>query len=141
MFRFSKGSIDNLMGVDHRLVLVVSRGLLYSPIDFKVQEGIRSKARQVELVKQGRSKTLHSKHLFGKAIDLVAVGDINRDGRTDHMDRKLVWDPDTYHTIANAMMRASSEVGIPIRWGGDWDFNPETDEDFFDGPHFELVGV
>ena len=78
MWRFGKRSIERLEGVHPKLILVVSRGLLYSPIDFTVIEGLRTLERQKILKAQGRSQTLKSNHLTGRAIDVMAVGDLDR---------------------------------------------------------------
>jgi peptidoglycan L-alanyl-D-glutamate endopeptidase CwlK len=126
-----------LLGVHPDLVLVVSRGLLYSRFDFAVNEGLRTKARQEQLVKLGFSKTMNSMHLpqldgFAHAVDLVAAGDLDEDGDIDAQDQRRTWDPDVYSAIAEAMTKAAMELRIPIRWGGLF-------KGFFDGPHFELV--
>jgi len=120
------------------LVLVTSRGLLYSQVDFAITEGLRDIERQRALVASGYSKTMRSNHLrqpdgFSHAVDVMAVGDIDQDGKIDAQDTSLTWDRDVYRKIAEAMHRAAAELGIGIRWGGDF-------KSFFDGPHFELYG-
>jgi peptidoglycan L-alanyl-D-glutamate endopeptidase CwlK len=44
--------------------------------------------------------------------------------------------------FAGFVQGVAKEMGIPIRWGGDWDsdFN-FAEERFSDLPHFELLGV
>lgn len=136
-FKFGERSRDQLRRVHPDLILVVSRGLLYSSYDFAITEGLRTIERQRELVRLGYSKTYASKHLvqptgYAHAIDVMATGDLNKDGVRDHQDRALTWDRGIYGAIAGAMRRSSEELGLPIRWGGDF-------KTFFDGPHFELV--
>ena len=119
-FVFSKKSKDRLSGVHDDLVTVVNRALELSEIDFAVLEGVRSTARQEQLVRAGASQTMRSRHLTGHAVDLGAVvGGIVR------------WDWALYYKIADAMKAASAELNIPIEWGGDW-------VSFKDGPHFQL---
>lgn len=132
-FLFGQRSIDNLLHVRPELVLVVSRGLLYSPVDFVIIEGLRSLKRQKMLVNTGKSMTMHSKHLSGRAIDVMAVGDLDKDGDIDAQDKSITWNRDLYKHIAEVMYRAAKELDIAVRWGGDF-------KSFFDGPHFELVG-
>jgi len=93
--------------------------------------------RQQKLVNAGFSRTLNSKHLFqgdgfSHAIDIVAVGDLNKDGCIDAQDKSLTWAEDIYTEIAGGIKKASRELRIKIRWGGDF-------KSFFDGPHFEVV--
>lgn len=129
-------SLRVLAGVHPDLVRVVALGLEYSPFDFSVSEGLRTIERQRELVALGFSKTHQSKHLrqedgFAHAVDLVAVGDLNADGVVDAQDKKLTWDREVYHGISLAIKLAAEDLGVRIRWGGEF-------KSFFDGPHFEL---
>jgi peptidoglycan L-alanyl-D-glutamate endopeptidase CwlK len=120
MYRFSKRSWKSLAGVRPELVAVASRGLLYSPIDFIVTEGLRPKERQAELVRIGASQTMKSRHLTGHAFDVAAWS-----------GGSIRWDWPLYTQIAVAMKQAAQELGVPLEWGGDW-------STFKDGPHFQL---
>jgi len=109
-----------LQGVHPDLVKVVNRAIKISEVDFTVLEGLRSRARQAELLKAGATTTLNSRHLTGHAVDLGAW-----------VTGAVRWDWPLYHKIASAMKQAAGELGIPLTWGGDW-------AKFPDGPHFEL---
>ena len=126
-FKFSKRSEENLNGVHPDLVKVARRALEISEIDFTVIEGVRTKARQQQLYKQGATKTMNSRHLTGHAIDIVPY--------------PLDWeDTKAFGELAKAMFEASRQLKIPIRWGGDWNRNGRSDDEtFYDGPHFELL--
>lgn len=102
------------------LVRVVRRALEIGPQDFAVVEGLRDPKRQEQLVAQGASKTMNSRHLTGHAVDLAPV-----------IAGQVRWDWPPFHDIAKAMKQAASELKVPIVWGGDW-------RTFKDGPHFEL---
>lgn len=135
-FKLSKRSMDRLTGVHPDLVAVVHRAIARSEVDFTVLEGLRTEARQRQLVKAGASKTMDSRHLTGHAVDLGAwVGGAVR------------WDWPLYLKIAEAMRAASNELSTPVRWGGTWGLlnniqGPITAEmlhkRFPDGPHYEL---
>lgn len=113
-------SRQRLNGVHPDLVKVVERAIEITEIDFTVLEGLRTKARQTELVRQGASKTMNSRHLTGHAVDLGA-----------YVAGQVRWDWPLYHKIAKAVKQAAKDVGVPIEWGGDW-------RSFKDGPHWQL---
>lgn len=126
-FKFGKRSLDNLRGVHPDLVKVVYRALELSPIDFTITEGLRTVARQKELVAKGLSKTMNSRHITGHAVDFVPL--------------PVDWNNvEPFITVAKCFLQASKELGIPIRWGGDWNMNGDwKDEKFRDLPHAELL--
>ena len=119
-YKLSQKSLDRLTGVHPDLVDVVMLAIGKSDVDFAVLEGVRSMARQEQLVKAGASKTLRSRHLTGHAVDLGAI-----------VSGQVRWDWPLYHKIADAVKEAAAELSIPIEWGGDW-------KSFPDGPHFQL---
>ena len=45
-----------------------------------------------------------------------------------------------FYLLAGMMFQAANDLGIKIRWGGDWDMDwDHADQRFIDLPHFELV--
>lgn len=119
-FVFGKRSRENLKGVHPDLVKVMLRALELTDIDFMVTEGVRTKERQASLLKNGKSKTMNSRHLGGFAVDIAAL-----------VDNKVCWDWPLYERLAVFVKQASEDVEVPIIWGGDW-------TSFKDGVHFEL---
>jgi peptidoglycan L-alanyl-D-glutamate endopeptidase CwlK len=115
-----------LAGVHPDLVHVVERARQVVP--FIVTEGLRTRERQARLVAIGASRTLHSRHLTGHAVDLAYWLD-DGDGAVEQGE--IRWDWPLYQQLGAAMKVAGKEVGVPIVWGGDW-------PSFRDGPHFEL---
>lgn len=118
-WRFGRLSEARLLGVHPELVKVVRGALAISPIDFAVVEGVRTLARQKQLVAAGASWTMDSRHLTGHAVDLAP-----------YVGGMLRWDWPLYHQLAAAMEKSANDLYIPIVWGGRWKVR--------DGPHFEL---
>lgn len=120
-FVLSQKSLSKLEGVHPDLVRVVKRAIKLTPVDFRITEGLRTLARQRELVAAGASKTLRSRHLTGHAVDVVAL-----------VGGQVRWDWPLYPKIAKAFKQAAKEICVPITWGGDW-------TTLKDGPHFQLT--
>lgn len=99
--------------------------------DCRVLCGTRSQMKQDAAFAAGYSKVQwpNSKHNRSPslAVDVLPYpvdwGDTNR----------------MYH-FAGYVRRTAEELGIPLRWGGDWDGDTEVDDqDFNDLAHFELA--
>lgn len=132
-FKLGKTSIARLKGVDETLVNIVKRAIEISEVDFSVLEGVRTLERQRELYAQGRTApgkivtwTMKSKHIDGKAVDLVPY--------------PLDWnDLSKFDKIRNAMFQAAKEQDVNLRWGADWDGDGKyREKGEYDSPHFEL---
>jgi peptidoglycan L-alanyl-D-glutamate endopeptidase CwlK len=119
-FTLSKRSLDRMAGVHPDLVRVVKRAIELTTMDFAITQGLRTVAEQRQLVADGKSRTMNSRHLTGHAVDVVAM-----------IDGKVSWTFRHYEAIAHAFKAAAMELHIAIAWGGDW-------ASFRDGPHFEL---
>lgn len=120
-YKLSQKSLSNLKDVHPDLVKVVKRAIELTKCDFTITEGLRTKERQAQLLKEKKTTTSNSRHLTGHAVDLAAW-----------VDSTISWDWKYYHQIADAMKKAATELDISIDWGGDW-------KKFKDGPHFELT--
>lgn len=116
----------NLSGVTSNMKAVTERALQLSPYDFGVTSGKRSAEEQNELYKSGASQldgfVRQSKHQGGKAVD-IAVYDENG---------SITWKYEYFEAVSVAFKQAAKELGVSIRWGGDW-------TSFVDAPHFEEV--
>lgn len=113
-------SLERLQGVHPDLVRVVKRAIATTTLDFTVLEGMRTLARQKQLMAQGATKTMNSRHLTGHAVDLAPV-----------IDGAVSWDWPLYHRLAPVVFAAAEEEGVPLEWGGRW-------TKFRDGPHWQL---
>lgn len=123
MFKASKRTKNNLVGVDERLALLVGYVLGISEVDFFVNEGLRSTEKQRKLYKQGKSKCDGvfniSKHQEGKAIDVYYVGWKNTDDPKDVRWAKLI----------KTFKFAGKKLNLKLSFGYDWGW---------DKPHIEL---
>ena len=148
-YKLSTRSQEKLIGVKGELKEVVCLAITYTKIDFGVIEGLRTEKRQRTLVDSGASKTMKSKHLDGRAVDLMA-----------YVDGRGCWELNVYDEVADAMKRAAIEVDVTVRWGAAWtvpdirEWNGTMEEamnsyvdtrrgqgrrPFIDAPHFELM--
>ena len=126
MPRFGKRSKERLKGVDAKLQNVLNEVVKY--FDITIIEGLRSQERQNELVAQGKSKTKFGKHVEGKAVD-IAPYPIDWQARDD------------FHLLGGFVLGIASQMGVNIRWGGDWDSDGEIKDNGFDDlVHVEIRG-
>lgn len=112
--------LERLRQVHPDLQKVIMMAEEIHPVPFIVTEGLRTIDRQKELVRLGASKTLHSRHLTGHAVDLAVV-----------VNDQVLWDWPLYSDLARSVKLAAETLDVPIEWGGDW-------KSFPDGPHFQL---
>lgn len=119
-FSFGAKSSERLAKVHPDLQRVFNEAIKNSPLDFSITEGLRTKERQKELFSAGKSQTMNSRHLTGKAVDIAVL-----------VDGKITWDFPKYQIVADHIKKVAKELKIDIVWGGDW-------QSFKDGPHFEL---
>ena len=126
--KLGQRSLDRLSGVNSSLVAVLKKACESMPFDITVLEGVRSYERQQELLKQGATKVSVSRHMSGNAIDIAPY--------------PIDWnDTERFKIVAHHMFAAAKELGIVIRWGGNWSRKDETvksTSSFVDMPHFEL---
>ena len=148
-YKLSTKSQERLMGVEPELKEVVYEAIKVTKIDFGVIEGLRTEEKQKQLVESGASQTMKSKHLEGRAVDLMA-----------YIGGRGSWELNVYDEIADAMKEAATKVDVAVRWGAAWTVTDireweGTMEDamnsyidtrrsqgrrpFIDAPHFELM--
>jgi peptidoglycan L-alanyl-D-glutamate endopeptidase CwlK len=122
MTKFNATSIRRMSGVDPRLVAVMKAARAASPIPFEITEGLRDRERQRYLVRTGKSRTMNSYHLRGKAVDVVAMP-----------GGKVSWNLADYRKINTAVQKAAKTAGVTVTWGGSW-------KSIVDGVHFQIEG-
>jgi len=128
-YKFGQTSRDRLATCDERLQRVFNKVIKHR--DCSILCGHRGQAEQDEALRTGKSKLgwPKSKHntLPSKAVD-VAPWPID-------------WtDLDRFRVFAGFVLGVAATMGIPLRWGGDWDGDgTNRDQTFHDLPHFEVV--
>ena len=120
MYRFSNRSLESLQGIDDRLIILLGLMLEHSKYDFVVTEGLRTVERQKFLVKTGKSTTMNSKHIIGKAFDIAIL-----------VDEKITWEHKYYTEFAIEFKKLAKFLNFNVTWGGDW-------HSFVDCPHFQI---
>lgn len=123
-YKLSQKSLSKLEGVHPDLVKVVKRAIEITECDFTITEGLRTKERQAQLLKEKKTTTMNSRHLTGHAVDLAAWIIVDKKGTVS-------WDWKYYYTIEKAMKNSAKELEVSIEWGGDW-------KSFPDAPHWQL---
>lgn len=100
--------------------------------DCQVIEGKRSEAQQRVNLSTGASKTLDSKHVYPLGAPSMAA---------DVAPYPIKWnDLPRFYAFAGFVIGTARELGITVRWGGDWDSDRDFhDQRFNDLPHFELT--
>ena len=149
MFRLSTHSMSRLEGINSELITVVTEAIKLTKVDFGVTCGMRTVEEQEKLVASGASQTMKSKHLEGRAVDLVA-----------YVGSSVTWKLNMYDDLADSMAKAAKDLGVPLKWGAAWTvgdiskyegtmesaMNDYVDlrrsqgrRPFIDAPHFELM--
>ena len=148
-YKLSTKSQERLIGVEPELKEIVYEAIKVTKIDFGVIEGLRTEEKQKQLVESGASQPMKSKHLEGRAVDLMA-----------YIGGRGSWELSVYDEIADAMKEAAIKVDVAVRWGAAWTvtdirewegtmeeaMNSYIDtrrgqgrRPFIDAPHFELM--
>jgi len=148
-FKLSSRSEGRLGGIEPDLIEVVKTAITLTKIDFGVTCGMRTVQEHEALVAKGASQTMKSKHLEGRAVDLVA-----------YVGSSVTWQLNMYDDLADAMAAAAGKLNVPLKWGAAWSVGNIAEWDgtmedamnsyvdlrrsqgrrpFIDAPHFEMM--
>ena len=107
---FLNDSSEKLLeGLNHGLAEVVKRAVAISDIEIQVIDGKRNTRQQNEYFRKGVSQASTSPHLYGYAVDLIAL-----------VEGRICLEQEVYDDVANCMRFAGQDLYTPIRWGGAW---------------------
>ena len=129
MPQFGKKSKEQLATCNEKLRRVFNE--VIKTVDCSVLEGHRDKDRQDSLYEEGKTKVKypHGRHneLPSRAADVVPY--------------PIDWDDrERFHLFAGYVLGTAKQMGVNLRWGGDWNINWFVDDNKFDDfPHFELT--
>lgn len=115
-------SRTNLKGVKPALLSVIEEASNHC--EFVITEGLRSVERQRQLVAEGKSQTMNSRHLTGDAVDIFPGS----------------WGVEAFIPVLREIHKAGQKLGVQLRFGCNWSSNPDdkTTSKFKDYPHVEL---
>ena len=128
MPRFGRRSKERLVTCEKDLQMVFNEVIKH--VDCSVLEGHRSGERQDKLYDEGKTKVRYpnGRHNSSpsRAVDVTPYP-------VDWADRER------QTLFAGFVLGVANQMGIKLRWGGDWDQDFEVQDNKFDDfPHFEL---
>jgi peptidoglycan L-alanyl-D-glutamate endopeptidase CwlK len=126
---FSKLSLSKLATCDERLQRVFTEVIKY--FDCTVVCGFRGEEEQNEAFRTGKSQKKWPNGEHNKTPSMAV----------DVVPFPINWnDPKQMIYFAGFVVGIAAQMGIKIRWGGDWDSDRDLkDQNFNDYPHFEIV--
>ena len=146
MNQYGQGSLAALKGVHPDLVRLFSEVL--KTIDHTVTCGVRSKEEQDRLFREGKSKldgsnpkakhVLQAGQKYGLAVDVAPYPVIYPENTKTPLERIKAYG--RFYFFAGFVMAKAQDMGLRIRWGGDFNMNMDFfDNTFDDLVHFELL--
>ena len=128
MPRFGRKSKERLSTCNSKLQKVFNEVIKH--VDCSILEGHRDKDRQNKLYEEGKTKVKYPNGRHNRqpssAVDVTPYP-------VDWKDRER------QTLFAGFVIGVASQMGINLRWGGDWDQDFQVvDNRFDDFPHFEL---
>ena len=128
MARFGRRSKERLATCEKDLQMVFNEVIKH--VDCSILEGTRGKDRQNALYDEGKTKVRYpdGRHNASpsRAVDVTPY--------------PVNWkDRERQTLFAGFVLGVANQMGIKLRWGGDWDQDFEVQDNKFDDfPHFEL---
>ena len=128
MPKFGRKSKERLSTCDDKLQKLFNEVIKY--VDCSILEGHRGKDRQNKLYEEGKTKVKYPNGRHNRqpssAVDVTPY--------------PVDWEDRERQTLfAGFVIGVANQMGMNIRWGGDWDQDFQVvDNRFDDFPHFEL---
>lgn len=133
MAKFGSVSTSRLATCAPPLIAICEKAIIF--VNFSVLCGHRNEEEQDEAFRMGNSTKRWPESKHNKLPSLaVDVGPYVPGIKIDWSDTAA------FARLAGYLERIADEMGVRIRWGGDWNDNFRTkDERLIDMPHLELV--
>lgn len=139
MGRFDSKSVLELRYIDCRLaaVVLVAAARYHAAFPYRrlrVTDGRRTMVEQEALLAAGKSQTINSHHLDGRAVDLAIIKQApvkNHEGKRE----QAIWELKEYEFLDTFMQKAALDIGFDagdVLWGGHW-------TTLRDGVHWQLM--
>lgn len=127
--RLDSNSVRELRDVDCRLAAVVLVAscryhAAFAGRRLRITDGRRSVEEQEQMVRDGKSRTMNSHHLDGRAVDFAII-----------VNGKANWALPLYEELDGFMQKAALDIGLDagdLLWGGHW-------TSLRDGVHWQLM--
>ena len=135
IYNYGERSSKRLDTCSFNVQYVMQEAIAMGLIDITIIEGQRPDEKQHEYFLNGSSrvdvgnpKAMHNYYKPSKAVDAAPY----IDGTASSNWRHCIF-------LAGVVLTVGKKLGIPMRWGGNWDMDgePITDQDFQDLWHFE----
>lgn len=113
-----------LKGVNPKLIKMIELvQAMNLPFDLSISEGLRTLETQKRYLREGKTKTINSRHLSGNAFDIYPIVD-NKIPPSNHS---------SWFKLYQAFKQAAEQLGYENSdwtWGGSW-------KTFVDKPHYQ----
>ena len=138
--QYGEKSATKLAGVHPLLAKVAIRALEICPYDITIVHGHRGEEIQNALFDSGAS---HKKFPLSKHNRLGSNGQPASEAIDfgPWVDGSIPWnDTHIFAVVAGSFFAAAIELGVTLRWGGDWDGDGSTkDQTLLDWGHVEVI--
>ena len=126
---FSRSSKSKLLTCHPQLQALFNE--VISTYDCKILCGHRGEKKQTKAFLKGSSKVQYPNSMHNQNTSLAV----------DVAPFPIDWhDMRAWYHFGGYVKRTAEDMGINIRWGGDWDGDFDLkDQNFNDLPHFELI--
>ena len=143
-FAYGTGSVEKLETCHPELQRIADEALRLSPYDITIIHGWRNMEEQNALEADGKSTkrfpdSRHNKTDAPNVIDPHKMSDAL--DFAPWVNNTIYWnDTHIFAVIAGCFYAAAENLGLTLRWGGDWDSDGQSsDQTLLDWGHVEIM--